>query len=436
MAKASSVTKTMLGTVAAFVCIVAGMTAGSNSGTIEAAWELLTMFCAIFIPLCVGGLAVDKKKNKELEGRQKEKTLALRKIAGKYNQTIYLLEQNYKKEKRDVGLFGGNKLRRKYEELYNENKRAFNNECDDYLASLAEETPTTRHFKKYWKWVVGAGLTLQLTCCAYAVGSSSTEEAAPVVSSTATGEDTYWNAQNIPIPYLTDASRYVSNPDHVVSPNTEMLLNQWFRKMEDSLRIQSVVVLVNRIENDDPFRMAQDIGNSYHVGYDDRGLIIILGYKDHSINISPGKKLEADLTDAECGQLERRYAVPFMKSEQPDSGMLYLAEAIYNTLQKKELPEIYEAEEDDAMLSIMSIFMLLLGGWFVLIAYLRKRYLGTKGREMLTANPFIAEHYSSAFSGGGGFGGGSRGGGFSGGGFGGGSFGGGSFGGGGATSRW
>ena len=158
MAKASSVTKTMLGTVAAFVCIVAGMTAGSNSGTIEAAWELLTMFCAIFIPLCVGGLAVDKKKNKELEGRQKEKTLALRKIAGKYNQTIYLLEQNYKKEKRDVGLFGGNKLRRKYEELYNENKRAFNNECDDYLASLAEETPTTRHFKKYWKWVVGAGL--------------------------------------------------------------------------------------------------------------------------------------------------------------------------------------------------------------------------------------------------------------------------------------
>ena len=178
--------------------------------------------------------------------------------------------------------------------------------------------------------------------------------------------------------------------------------------------------------------MAQDIGNSYHVGYDDRGLIIILGYKDHSINISPGKKLEADLTDAECGQLERRYAVPFMKSEQPDSGMLYLAEAIYNTLQKKELPEIYEAEEDDAMLSIMSIFMLLLGGWFVLIAYLRKRYLGTKGREMLTANPFIAEHYSSAFSGGGGF----RGGGFSGGGFGGGSFGGGSFGGGGATSRW
>ena len=113
-------------------------------------------------------------------------------------------------------------------------------------------------------------------------------------------------------------------------------------------------------------------------------------------------------------------------------------EEIDNGFAAKEIIDkiIDEAEEDDAMLSIMSIFMLLLGGWFVLIAYLRKRYLGTKGREMLTANPFIAEHYSSAFSGGGGFGGGSRGGGFSGGGFGGGSFGGGSFGGGGATSRW
>ena len=183
--------------------------------------------------------------------------------------------------------------------------------------------------------------------------------------------------------------------------------------------------------------MAQDVGNKYGVGKADRGLVVILGYQDHSINISPGRSLEADLTDAECVRLEREYVIPSMKVEQPDSGMLYLAEGIYNTLQKKELPEmtfISQAQEkEDAMSNILSIYIILFVGWGGLIFFLLLRYRGNTGSHLLAANPFMAEPEVTFVGGGGGFGGGGHSGG--GGGFGGG-YSGGSFGGGGATARW
>ena len=178
------------------------------------------------------------------------------------------------------------------------------------------------------------------------------------------------------------------------------------------------------------------------MGRRDRGLVIVVGYEDHAINMSPGRALEADLTDAECHRLEQQYVVPAMRAEKPDSGMVYLVDAVYATLQNKQLPQmsslLSKSEEDeDKALGVMSITSLFLMAWC--IYYLRKNkkyhWVGIAGAIPLMSNPFVVES-SSGFSGGGG--GGFGGGGFSsgGGGFSGGSFGGGSFGGGGATSRW
>ena len=217
-------------------------------------------------------------------------------------------------------------------------------------------------------------------------------------------------------------------------------MNATLRQLEDSLDVQSVVIVVNHIENDDPFRMAQDVGNRYGVGRQDRGLVIVVGYEDHSINISPGRSLEADLTDAECRHLQQQYVIPAMRAQMPDSGMIYLVDAVYSTLQQKEMPVMTALKspsnnEDDEVLTVMGICMLLFIGWCVFFASLNNKYqwLGFLGSAHLLGNPFI-EHSRGVYVGGGGFGGGRGFGG--GGGISGGSFGGGSFGGGGATSRW
>lgn len=61
--------------------------------------------------------------------------------------------------------------------------------------------------------------------------------------------------------------------------------------------------------------------------------------------------MEGDLTDAECHRLEQQYVVPAMRAEMPDSGMVYLVEAVYSTLQKKELPQMSQlsGQHDDEL---------------------------------------------------------------------------------------
>jgi len=290
---------------------------------------------------------------------------------------------------------------------------------------------------KIWGWIFIAGFLMALVCCTASIPVDETPDISKAYNTTAV--DKYWNADNIPILYLEDSTQYVSNPDTILSPSTVARMNATLQKLKNDLGVQSVVIVVNHIENDDPFRMAQDVGNKYGVGYNDRGLVIVVGYEDHSINMSPGRALEADLTDAECHRLEQRYVVPAMRAAMPDSGMIYLTEAVYLTLQKKELPQMssLNSNSDDAedeMAMAIGLTMLFLTAWSIFFLRLNSKYrwLGLLGGVTLLSNPFYVG--TSVHIGGGGFGGGFGGGG--GGGFSGGSFGGGSFGGGGATSRW
>ena len=254
---------------------------------------------------------------------------------------------------------------------------------------------------------------------------------------------TVWNADNIPMPHLYNGNLYVSNPDSVISQETEDSMNVMLKKLDKELGIESVVVIVNCIENADAFRMAQDIGNKYGVGdkATDRGLVIVIAYEDHKYFIAPGRGLEALLTDAECSQLARYYLVPFLKENNPDGAMKKLVDATYVLAKEKRLLEEPSAAElsdgaqsaDDDFSAEDKVTFMLLGFWGLLYFFLNGKY------EWLSAASSIGSGYTGygrSRAGGGSkswgsssWGGNSWGGGFSHGGFGGGSFGGGGAGG-------
>ena len=359
-------------------------------------------------------------------------------LTTQYNDTIRALESSYKMEKKSHGLISSSKLRRQYSKRYETLEREYQRECKNILTSYQKANPKWAKRRKMWEWVFFIATVFLFGGCSMMLAMED-DETGPVTA-TLQQNTPYWNADNIEIPYLKDATQYVANPDSVLSQGAVDCMNITLQRLENELGIQSVVIVVNHIENDNPFRMAQDVGNKYGVGIDDRGLVIVVGYLDHSINMSPGRKLEADLTDAECHRLEQQYVVPAMRAEMPDSGMIYLAEAIYSTLQKKDLPEMSQLSSpsddfDDEIVGIMGVFLLiiLLGGGFFLFLNNKYVWMGLIGSAHLLSNPFEPSSRSGFYSGGGS----SRGHSFDGGGgFGGGSFGGGSFGGGGATSRW
>ena len=365
-------------------------------------------------------------------------------LTRQYNDAITALEESYDMESSQQGLLQkltSSKLKRQYSEKYEELAQEYFGKRKTIFEEYKKANPQWTKTRKIWGRVFYIGIIFAMVCCSAAMPWSeepSFAETSQAVS--APQEATLWNAENIPIPFLQDSTQYVSNPDHVLTQQTVDHMNITLKRLDNELGVQSLVIVVNYIENDDPFRFAQDVGNKYGVGYGNKGLMVVVGYQDHSINISPGRALEADLTDAECHRLEQQYVVPAMRAEMPDSAMFYLTEALYSTLQKKQLPQmsnlLADADDDvDEGLATMGITLLVIIAWCVFFLRKNRQYhwLGMAGAASLLANPFYEESHSSSGGGFGGFGGG--GGGFSSGG-GGGHFGGGSFGGGGATSRW
>lgn len=364
-----------------------------------------------------------------------QRKIDINRLADKYNQAIGQLIDSYREEKSQlswINLFSKEDLRGRYSSRYRRLEKEYQQEQQSYLQSWEHEHVNYTQFRSFWGWLFVIGICSAVFSCGASLSSEIPSAPASALAADAT---TYWNAENIPIPHLQDATQYVSNPDHVLSSPTVEKMNKTLQLLDKELGIESVFIIVNHIENDDPFRMAQDVGNRYGVGRGDRGLMVVVGYLDRSINMSPGKALEADLTDVECRRLEQQYVVPGMKAGMPDSAMLYLTDAVYSTLKKKELPQmsnLMETEEDDSLPMFMGLYLLFFIGWTVFFLRLNNKYqwLGLIGATALIENPFYQQQGGGGFSSGGGFGGG----GFSSGG--GGSFGGGSFGGGGATSRW
>ena len=365
---------------------------------------------------------------------------SIRQLTLQYNKAIRGLKDSYASETARQGWLQGSmgsSLVQSYAVRYETLAKEYHTKCLQILELERQAHPSWAKIRKILGFVFIVTFVLMFGCCTYSLTEAESSMSVTTVSPTG---QRYWNAENIPIPHLQDATQYVSNPDTILTQQAVDRMNATLKRMDDSLGVEAVVIVVNHIENDDPFRMAQDVGNRYGVGRDDRGLVIVVGYGDHSINISPGRSLEADLTDAECYRLEQTYVVPAMRAEMPDSGMIYLTDAIYSTLQRKQLPQMTSLTSREDLLDkelnkILGIFMLIFVGWAFLFYRLNLKYLWLPlvGGISLESNPFARASSSGGFFiGGGGFGGGGSGG-FGGGG---GSFGGGSFGGGGASSRW
>lgn len=391
------------------------------------------------------GNTTNKKYADEVKENEKMQT-ELRKIVGKYNAKVSDLEKSCKSEIATLvspRSLQKQTIRSNYSQKYLANWKEYEKERKSFIAGW--DSTHKSHLKNFWQWAVVIGFIAILGACSFSMGVSIPPE--PDYSDmSAVMQMRTWSADNIPMPHMTDGSQYVSNPDSILSQEVVDSINVVLRQMDDQFDIESAMVIVGHIENDDPIAMVRGIYKNYGVGKNNRGLVIVVGYLDHSYFIAPGRALEGDLTDMESDQLARRYLIPSMKAELPDSGMLYLARGTYALFASKDMPEMSsltstqksEDDEDNTGGIILFIFMALLGGWcFYASSMARKLGFASTGLASgLRANPFI--DLGSGFVGGGSSHGSSRSSSSSWGGssHSSGGYGGGSWGGGGAGGRW
>lgn len=373
----------------------------------------------------------------------KEKDKALKAIALKYNAVTKELENKFNAESNQNPA-----TRLKYQKEYLKNKSQFEQERDSYTREW-ETTHNTLGLKKTLRWCMIAGMLLLLGACSFSIGLKMppSDDSGKI---SALVEKRTWSADNIPMPHMDNHTKYVSNPDSIISEAVVDSMNSVLLRLDDQLGIESAFVIVGHIEGDDPVAMVRGIYEKYHVGRNDRGLVVVVGYLDHSYFIAPGQSLEGDLTDLECNHLAQDYLIPSMKAELPDSGMLYLAKGVYALMTEKEMPQMSSLtaagsnDDDEGPDASMMIFMGLFCAW-IAFASKKKEQLGLSNiaNKYFLASPFISNIASGTYAGGSSYGSSRHsdyggGGGFSGGGssYSGGGYGGGSWGGGGSGGRW
>ncbi len=267
--------------------------------------------------------------------------------------------------------------------------------------------PTTKHTCPYlWAIII----MMLVPCLAFA------EKA----------EDGYtiWNADNIEMVYLKDSTQYICDPDHILSQEYKDSANYYLRQLNREFKIQSQFIIVHHVKNGDTFRMAQDVGNKYGIGYKDTrtGLVIVIAVGDRQYFIAPGQGLEEFLPDITCNRIATNFIKPNMRANNPNLAVAQTCKAVYTQIKSGELPPTTSIVTDEDEMTLGDILYLLLIIAIILYLWRHNGFRGGGGLGGATGG-YIGGRFGSD-------------GGFSSGGFGGGSFGGGSFGGGGAGGSW
>lgn len=251
-----------------------------------------------------------------------------------------------------------------------------------------------------------------------------------------------WTADDIPMVHLQDRTRYVCDPENLMSPADRDTADVYLRRLETQCGIQSVFVVVNNVKDADCFRVAQDLGNKYGVGDKKtrRGLVIVIAVDDRKYFIAPGKGLEGDLTDVECDDIARECIVRNMKEDNLDAAVLSTVKALYSKFKTGKATvdgeEIGPDDDNDYFPILFGLFLLVLCLWNPIVSLIlwvlaKLGWYHPKPKPKRKRRRNDDDWFPPFFLGGGGDGWSSSGGGFSGG-----SFGGGSFGGGGAGGGW
>lgn len=284
----------------------------------------------------------------------------------------------------------------------------------------------------------------------------------------ATGEEKQYTLQDVPNVRLNDARQYVSDPSHILSGSARDTINAVLGRLEESTGIETAVVMLPSIGEEDIFNFAHELFRQWGIGKkkSNNGLLILFVADQRKVRFTVGYGLEGTMTDAMSKRIQMQRMVPRFKAGDWDGGMVDGVRAAAQVLDGSMQPEPTDDEEDMlvgiiALLIIIgiAIFAIFLVGEAQRCPKCRKKGVKRVAQQVLRLSngrrvrrtTFICPHCghtftrdeniddsgnAAAFVAGAMLGGmGRRGGGF-GGGFSGGSFGGGSTGGGGSTSGW
>lgn len=177
-----------------------------------------------------------------------------------------------------------------------------------------------------------------------------------------------YKVSEVPMVHLMDRTRYVSNPDNILSSVAVSTMDSLLFALEEKTGIQVIVVALTGIEGGDCFDFAYRLGKENGVGEKERnnGLVILLSTEERCVQFATGYGLEGVMPDAICKRIQQRYMVEHLAKDDWNRGMVEGIRAVCSVLDGS-MENLGDDEKEDIVALI--IFLLLIFGGIGVISF-------------------------------------------------------------------
>ena len=187
----------------------------------------------------------------------------------------------------------------------------------------------------------------------------------PILAASGTPRPDAYKVTSVPNTYAQDRRHHVSDPDGVLRAETVAEINQALTDLEDSTGIQSMVVMLQSIGEEDVFEFSHNLFRHWGLGSKEKsdGLLILYVGDQRKIRFTTGNGLEGILPDAICKRIQQRYMIPHLRNGETDLAMKEGVKAVVDILRGERRGSV--AEEDDlelwvALLTLVGVSVLFL----------------------------------------------------------------------------
>ena len=141
----------------------------------------------------------------------------------------------------------------------------------------------------------------------------------------------------------------------VLSSSTKTTIEQYGAALEDATGIQTIAVVVDFLDGEDPADYATDIINSWGVGQsgENNGVVVLLARGDRKIQIGTGTGVDRVMSGAKCGDLIDDN-IDYFADNKFDKGMLNLYEDVCTYLARAKGKTLSLSSSQSASSSVYS----------------------------------------------------------------------------------
>lgn len=154
--------------------------------------------------------------------------------------------------------------------------------------------------------------------------------------------------------------------------------------------IQVVVSTIKSLDGDSIENYAFNMYNEYGIGKNDMGILILLATEDRQIRVEVGKAMESYINDSKAGRFIDTYAIPSLKEDKFNEGLIKLQEALINeivtAIESENVTSIEPSNSEDiidflSILGTILIICLVCGLIFLIVIFARKLIAKSKEKQ-------------------------------------------------------